>query len=361
MIFHELSVSLADRSYPIFIGRNILDIAAEKITAFKPSQIIVITDSNIASQAVDFAKRINAKLLITKAGEDSKSFVNLQDLCEKILAENIDRKSLLVAFGGGVVGDLTGFIASILMRGIDFIQIPTSLLAQVDSSVGGKTAINSKHGKNLIGSFHQPKLVICDLNLLKTLPVREMRAGYAEIVKYGLINNKEFFEFLDDNYQDIISGKDVLAEAIYQSCKSKAEIVARDEKENDIRALLNLGHTFAHALETDTKYNDKLIHGEAVAIGMCLAFEFSVMFNLCSKQDALSVKEHLQKVCLPTSFSDIDHKWNAKRLLEHMMHDKKNEHGNLTLVLTKGIGQAFVQKNIVDYKVYDFLLSRTNK
>jgi len=247
---------------------------------------------------------------VVKSGESSKSFAVFEEVCEEILQKNIDRNTLLIAFGGGVVGDLTGFCASILLRGIDFIQIPTTLLAMVDSSVGGKTAINSRGGKNLIGSFYQPKLVLCDINFLETLSIRQFRAGYAEIVKYGFIYDKNFFEFLDENLAEIFNKNlQILQKIITRSCEIKSQIVGRDEKENGERALLNFGHTFGHIFETETNYSNEILHGEAVAIGMIMASQMSLNLGLLNADEYQKISNHLQKSGFELNLKNIRQNW----------------------------------------------------
>ncbi len=317
------------------------------------SKIFVITDENIAGlhlpRLEEVLKKTNiaTQAIVTKAGEQTKSFASLQKICEEILAKGIDRKSLIIAFGGGVIGDLSGFVASILLRGIDFVQVPTTLLAAVDSSVGGKTAINSEAGKNLIGSFYQPQLVLCDLNFLKTLPLREVKSGYAEVVKYGFIFDADFFEFLEKNYSKIFDfDEQVLQKIITRSCEIKAEIVGRDEKENGERALLNFGHTFGHIFETETKYSSEILHGEAVALGMAMAAKMSQNFQMISESDFLRVKTHLENCGFVTDYKKIRSTWNEENLISHLYKDKKNEGGNLTFILLKKIGAAVIKKSV---------------
>ena len=358
-----LNVDLGQRSYDIMIGNNMLNDTYLFIKDILPvDSIIIVTDENVAKLHLDTLEKslndngVNCESFILPAGEKTKSFSVLNELIENIMSTRPERKTTIIALGGGVIGDITGFAASIILRGINFIQIPTTLLAQVDSSVGGKTAINSKYGKNLIGSFYQPKAVIADMNLLSTLSDREYKAGYAEIVKYGIINNFEFFKWLDSNI-DNINERDIatLSEAVRISCESKAYIVSQDEKEKGMRALLNLGHTFGHALEAECSYDGTLVHGEAVAIGMVMAMKFSYKHNLCSKNDAIQVERHLKDVGLPTSIYDIRDNWDAQILLEHMYQDKKVDSGQLVLILAKSIGEAFISKNIDGGSVLEFL------
>jgi len=282
--------------------------------------------------------------VVVPPGERSKSFHHLEALIERLVELKVARDSTLIALGGGVVGDLAGFAAAILLRGIDFIQVPTTLLAQVDSAVGGKTGIDTRYGKNLVGSFHQPRLVLADTGVLSTLPRRQLLAGYAEVAKYGLIGDPAFFAWLEGHGTGVIDG-DAAARrhAVLTSCAAKAAIVAADEREAGGRALLNFGHTFAHALEAETGYSDELLHGEAVAIGMVMAFELSARLGHCPWEDAARVRRHLAAIGLPTSLdADGGRVWNAAAVIEHMGRDKKVKGGRLTFVLTRGIGQAFL-------------------
>jgi 3-dehydroquinate synthase len=283
-----------------------------------------------------------------EAGEPSKSFAGLEKLCTALLTAGVDRGGLIVALGGGVIGDVTGFSAGVVKRGVAFAQIPTTLLAQVDSSVGGKTAINTPQGKNLIGLFHQPSIVIADTDVLKTLPRRELLAGYAEVVKYGALGDRAFFEWLESNGANALAGNsDAISYAVAHSCRMKAEIVSRDEREAGERALLNLGHTFGHALEAATGYSDRLLHGEGVAIGMALAFRLSVKLGLCPGQDSERVVRHLAAVGLPSSIADIPGpRPSAQVLIEHMGHDKKVRDGTINFILLRGIGEAFVTDKV---------------
>jgi 3-dehydroquinate synthase len=341
----KIRVALDERSYDIVIGKNSIDYLSEFLTQKSYSKIFVITDENVAK--LHLSRLPKFETIILPAGEQTKSFSSLEKISEEILAKGVDRKSLIIAFGGGVIGDLAGFIASILLRGIDFIQIPTTLLASVDSSVGGKTAINSKSGKNLIGSFYQPKLVLCDLEFLKTLPARELRSGYAEVVKYGLIRDKNFFEFLEKNYAKIFThDEEFLSKIIARSCEMKAEIVGRDERESGDRMLLNFGHTFGHVFETETGYSDELLHGEAVALGMKMAAKMSQNLGLISKNDFDRIASHLEDCGFVTDHKKIRKNWNEENLVSHLAKDKKNENKNLTFILLKNIGDAFVSKGI---------------
>jgi 3-dehydroquinate synthase len=291
------------------------------------------------------------------AGESTKSFAQLENLLAQLFEAKLERGDTIIALGGGVIGDLTGFAASIFRRGIDYIQIPTTLLAQVDSSVGGKTAINTAFGKNLIGTFHQPKLVLADMATLDTLPQRQMLAGYAEVVKYGLINDARFFYWLGDNNERMLArDSQALQHAIALSCRAKATIVAEDEREGGRRALLNLGHTFGHALEAETGFSDKLLHGEGVAMGMVMAFELSAKLGLCDDSVASIVKSHLDHIGLMTRPGQIaGANFDAETLLGHMMQDKKVKEGEITFVVAAGIGQACLQSGVSDATVKDVL------
>jgi len=285
---------------------------------------------------------------VLEPGEASKSFGGLERLTSELLNDGIDRGGLVIALGGGVIGDLTGFAAGILKRGIDFVQIPTTLLAQVDSSVGGKTAINTPEGKNLVGLFHQPRMVIADTGVLKSLPKRELLAGYAEVVKYGALGDGDFFAWLEKNGQAALSGDPAAIDhTVAHSCQMKADIVARDERETGDRALLNLGHTFGHALEAATGFSQRLLHGEGVAIGTALAFRLSAQLGLCSAADGERFEGHLKAVGLPATIADISGaRPTPDALIEHMAHDKKVKDGKLTFILLRGIGQAFVTRDV---------------
>ncbi|MCH2038324.1 MAG: 3-dehydroquinate synthase [Rickettsiales bacterium] len=358
-----LHVDLDENSYDIHIGQHLLSQAGQLIDPLLSlKKVIIVTDENVATlhlkqlEASLTASQISHTSIVVPAGEKTKCLAQLEQLINQILATKPERKLTIIAFGGGVIGDLAGFAASIILRGIPFIQIPTTLLSQVDSSVGGKTGINSNYGKNLIGSFYQPKLVLADMNLLHTLSDREYRAGYAEVVKYGVINNAEFFDWLDNNI-DKINAKDTatLSEAVRVSCQSKSDVVAQDEKESGIRALLNLGHTFGHALEAECHYDGSLIHGEAVAVGMVMAMQFSHVSGLCAKEEVTKLEEHLKKAQLPTSIHDIKPSWDAKALLKHMYQDKKVANGKLVFILTRKIGEAFIAKDVEEADIYHFL------
>jgi 3-dehydroquinate synthase len=347
-------VTLGDRSYEIHIGHGLIAGAGPLLAPLARGPVPVVTDETVARLHLDpllaslRASGIDAKPVVVPAGEGNKSFGGLERLTSALLHTGVDRGGLIVALGGGVVGDLTGFAAGVLKRGIDFAQIPTTLLAQVDSSVGGKTAINTSEGKNLVGVFHQPRVVIADTTALATLPRREMLAGYAEVAKYGALGDAQFFEWLEANGTKALSGDAAaIIKAVAHSCRMKADIVARDERETGDRALLNFGHTFGHALEAATGYSDRLLHGEGVAIGMVLAFRLSVQLGLASGQDADRFATHLKSVGLPTTISDIPGARSAPDvLLAHMSHDKKAKDGKLTFILARGIGRAFVTRDV---------------
>lgn len=363
-------VELADRSYDILIGPGLIAAAGREIAGrLKGRKIAVITDENVAPIYLDNflaalkAEGIDAVSLVLPAGEKTKSFEHLISVCDSVLAARIERNDAVVALGGGVIGDLTGFAAGIARRGSRFIQVPTSLLAQVDSSVGGKTGINSPHGKNLIGVFHQPDLVLADTDVLDTLSPREFRAGYAEVAKYGLIDKPDFFAWLEKNWQAVFAGGDARIEAIATSCQAKADVVAADERENGQRALLNLGHTFGHALEAATQYDSaRLVHGEGVSIGMVLAHQFSARMNLCSPDDGKRVEKHLRDVGLPTMMDEIPGGLPpAGVLMDAIAQDKKVKGGKLTFILTRGVGQSFVADDVPQSEVVAFLKEKLPK
>lgn len=359
-----IRVGLDERSYDIAIGPGLIQNAADYIIPHLPrKKTAIVTDENVASHHLATLKEnletygIEVSVIILPPGEATKSFASLDLVCNGLLAANIERSDVIIAFGGGVIGDLAGFAASVLRRGISFIQIPTSLLAQVDSSVGGKTGINSQHGKNLVGAFHQPKLVLADLDVLKTLPEREFRAGYAEVAKYGLIDKPEFFDWLETNHNTLFGGEiDARRHAVETSCRAKAEIVEEDEFEHGRRALLNLGHTFGHALEAATGYSQTLIHGEGVAIGMVMAFELSVRLGLCPREDLIRVEAHLKSVGLPTRASDINATLPGPVEFRALMaQDKKSKAGVISFILTRGIGKAFITSDVPEDQLMSFL------
>ena len=356
-----VSVDLGTRSYDIVIGENLLPKAGEHLKPhLKAKRVAIVTDENVYGlhgKTLDATMAdYETHMIIRPAGENQKSFDGLQAVLGSLFEAGFDRNDTVIAFGGGVIGDLTGFAASIFKRGCQFVQIPTTLLSQVDSSVGGKTAINNSYGKNLIGAFYQPKLVLADSSVLKTLPTRELKAGYAEVVKYGLLGDSDFFNWLDENGQDVLDLKpEAIAHAVAVSCKTKAHIVAADERERGERALLNLGHTFAHALEIEAGYSGDLLHGEAVSAGMEMAFDFSAAQGLCDKDDAAKVKSHFMRLGL-TCIKDVTPLLkDAGKLLTHMDQDKKNEGGDLTLILARAIGEAFVQKAAPRKAVLNYL------
>jgi 3-dehydroquinate synthase len=359
MSVRTIRVELAGRSYDIAIGPGLIDqagalsrplLAAPKVTIVSDETVAPLYGARVAAS---FDKAgIKASTVTVPAGENSKEFGAFGRLVNELLDQRPDRRTTLVALGGGVVGDLTGFAASVLLRGVDFIQVPTTLLAQVDSSVGGKTGINTRHGKNLVGTFYQPRLVLADTDVLDTLPRRELLAGYAEVAKYGLIDDAEFFAWCEANGAAVLSGDAAKRTyAIEQSCLAKARIVAADERETtDLRALLNLGHTFGHALEAETGFSSDLLHGESVGTGMAMAFDLSARLGLCPATDAERVRCHLGAVGLPMRLraigGDNRRHWSAARLIEHMRGDKKAEGGRLTFVLARGIGKAFVSREV---------------
>lgn len=357
-----LHIDLGSRSYDIVIGTGLLKEGGEYIQPLLslPS-VIIITDEQVAphyahllEQSLEH-KGIHAARIVLKPGERSKSFGGLEWLLDRIFEHKPERKTTLIALGGGVVGDITGFAASIMLRGIPFIQIPTTLLSQVDSAVGGKTGINHASGKNLVGSFYQPKRVLIDIDVLSTLPTRQFLAGYAEVVKYGLIQDAAFFTWLD-THQSKVNARDPesLQHLIASSCQTKANIVAQDEKEKNIRALLNFGHTFGHALEAVTGYKDKLLHGEAVALGMLMATDLSVQLGLCGQEVYSQVKAHLMAMALPTSLKQIEGvTWKPATIIEAMQQDKKMQQGELTFVLLKGIGKGVLKSSIPMNRVQD--------
>ena len=360
----RVTVGLGARSYDIIIAADAISQAGETLTKYaRNGELTVITDVNVAK---DVLPKFSAALaqaniainaIILPAGETTKSWEQLASLCDELLSRGIERSDTIVALGGGVIGDLVGFAASIVKRGCRFVQIPTTLLAQVDSSVGGKTAINSKAGKNLIGAFYQPALVLIDPTVLDSLPMRERRAGYAEVVKYGLINDFAFFEWCEANGAAVLSGdRAAQIHAIETSVRAKAAIVEADERETaDMRALLNLGHTFGHALEAAHGFSDSLLHGEAVAAGMALAFRYSARIGLCSGQDAARVTAHLKDIGLPYDLASARTNATGAELVAHMMHDKKMAQGTLAFILARGIGEAFVSRDVELSDVAAFL------
>jgi 3-dehydroquinate synthase len=359
----RIAVSLGLRSYDIHVGADALAKAGKWLRPLAKGVVPVVTDTNVARLhlaaflEVMAEAGIDARPVVLEAGEASKSFRGLEQLCGELLKSGVGRGGLIVALGGGVIGDLAGFAAGIVKRGIDFAQVPTTLLAQVDSSVGGKTAINTAEGKNLVGLFHQPRIVIADTGLLATLPRRELLSGYAEVAKYGALGDLAFFEWLEANAKAALAGDaGAIVHAVAHSCAMKAAIVARDERETGERALLNLGHTFGHALEAATGFGERLLHGEAIAIGTVLAFRLSVALGLCSGQDAERFTRHLVAVGLPTRLSDIaGEKPSVDLLLDHMGHDKKVVDGKMNFVLLRGLGRAFLTGDVPRDAVRDVL------
>jgi 3-dehydroquinate synthase len=351
----RLRVELGPRSYDILVGAGLIGEAGRAMApVLRRKRVFIVTDETVAPLHLPALEAsleqagIAFDKAILPAGEQTKSFDRLADLADRILAAGVERGSTLVALGGGVIGDLAGFAASIVLRGIDFVQIPTTLLAQVDSSVGGKTGINTPRGKNLVGSFHQPRLVLADIDALATLPRRQLLAGYAEVVKYGLLGDAAFFAWLEQNGVALLAGDaDLQREAVKRSCAAKAAVVADDEREAGRRALLNLGHTFGHALEAECGFSDTLLHGESVAVGMALAFELSARLGLCPRADAARAIRHLAAVGLPTTLGAIGRRsWNVDRLIDHMNHDKKVADGRIAFILVRGIGDAFVTRGV---------------
>lgn len=361
-------VNLGERSYDIIVGPHALGALSEALNPLlKRPFVVIVTDENVASHHLARTKdalgvaNIACEAIILPPGEATKSFAQLENLTGQLLELGVERDDVIIALGGGVIGDLTGFAAATLRRGVRFVQIPTSLLAQVDSSVGGKTAINVAQGKNLIGAFHQPSLVIADVTLLDSLPDRQLRSGYAEVVKYGVLGDLSFFNWLEKNAKALLAGGanalPILTEAVAHSCKMKAHVVAADETEKGNRALLNLGHTFGHALEAATGYSDRLTHGEGVAIGMGLALDLSARLGHCEPVSAARLRDHLKGCGLPTSLSDIEGPaLSAAELLAHMRQDKKVAQGKLVLILNKSIGDAFIANDVSASTILELLI-----
>ncbi len=356
-------VDLPGRAYGIHIGSGLLERSGALLRPLlRRPRVAVVTDETVARlhwpafRDALAREGIEAEVLALPPGEGTKDWANLSRTVEWLLERKVERRDLVVALGGGVIGDLAGFAAGITRRGMDFVQLPTSLLAQVDSSVGGKTGINSPHGKNLVGAFHQPRLVLADLSALDTLPERQFRAGYAEVVKYGLIDDQDFFFWLEKHRAEIFAGGPARAEAVARCCIAKARFVLADEKETGVRALLNLGHTFGHALEKVTGYSDILLHGEAVSIGMVLAHRFSARLGLAPSQDAGRVEAHLRMAGLPVNLHDIGAELGGTDgLMAAIAQDKKVSRGALTFILTRGIGQAFIERDVDPDAVRTFL------
>ncbi len=363
---HRVNVGLDERAYEVLIGPGLLSRAGELLGELIPRRrTVIVTDAHVAAlygEALGAALKasgIACSLIVLPPGEETKSFTWLETLCDRLLEAKLDRGDVIIALGGGVIGDLTGFAAAIFKRGMDFIQIPTTLLSQVDSSVGGKTAIDTARGKNLIGAFHQPRRVLADLDVLASLPLREVRAGYAEVVKYGLLGDLVFFEGLEARVTEVLAlESDALGWAVAQSVAMKAQIVMEDERETGRRALLNLGHTFGHALEAETGFGGDLLHGEAVGAGMALAFRFSAAEGLCSRQDAVRAERAIAAGGLPVRMDQAaGAPFRLDALMSHMGQDKKAEGGAITLVLARAIGDAFVQKNVSPERLAAFLAS----
>jgi len=368
-----VNVALGERAYDIVIGRDVLQSLGPRIAALRPgARTAIVTDRNVAKHWLEKTEvslsqsGIAATRIIVEEGEGSKTYAGLERVSEALISAKVERNDLVIALGGGVVGDLAGFAAAILRRGVDLVQVPTSLLAQVDSSVGGKTGINSPQGKNLLGAFHQPVMVIADTAVLDTLPPRQFRAGYAEVAKYGVLGDEGFFSWLEANHADVFAGGRAREHAIATSCRAKAAIVARDERETGDRALLNLGHTFGHALEAATGFSDRLFHGEGVAVGMVLAAELSAELGMIGQSEADRVRRHLAEVGLPTHVQDIagfaqEGLGDADALMALMAQDKKVRRGRLTFILLKAVGRAVVAPDVEPSLVRDFLQTKLRK
>jgi 3-dehydroquinate synthase len=361
-----VEVALGARSYDIVIGRDTLPSLGQRMAALRPgAKAAIVTDATVARHHLAATETalalggLGVTVVTVPPGESSKSFEVFEHVCEALIAARIERGDLVVALGGGVVGDLAGFAAAAVRRGLDYVQVPTTLLAQVDSSVGGKTAIDSKHGKNLVGAFHQPILVVADTALLDTLPGREFAAGYAEVAKYGLLGDADFFARLEADWREVFAGGPAREQAIATSCRAKAAIVSRDERETGDRALLNLGHTFGHAFEAAAGFSGRLLHGEAISLGMVLAFEFSARRGLLPAADAQRAARHLAAVGLPTHLSSVAGLLpDADQLMNLIAQDKKVQRGRLTFILARGIGQAFVAPDVDAAEVRAFLVEK---
>jgi 3-dehydroquinate synthase len=369
-MMETVHVGLGDRAYDIHIGPGLLAQSGALIAPMLArKQVCVVTDENVAALHLDSLQAglasagITMEALVLPAGESTKNWHHLEQTVEWLLAQKVERRDLVVAFGGGVIGDLTGFAAAILRRGVGFVQIPTSLLAQVDSSVGGKTGINSPAGKNLIGAFHQPRLVLADIDVLGTMTPRDFLAGYGEVVKYGMLGDAAFFEWLEAQGPALAAGDEAARiAAVRRSCEMKSEIVMRDETEQGDRALLNLGHTFCHALEAATRYGDRLLHGEGVAVGCALAFELSARLGLCSQEDPSRVRQHLREMGMKVDLKDIKgHLPDADALLELMGQDKKVVDGQLSFILARGIGEAFLTADVPRKVVHELLAEELSR
>ncbi len=361
----RLAVALASTQYDVVVGDGLLQRAGALLAPVLPQKrAVVVTDATVAGLHLATLREglaatgIVNEAITVPAGETSKNLAIYGEIIEALLQTGVERRTAVIALGGGVVGDVAGFAAATTLRGLPFIQVPTTLLAQVDSSVGGKTGINTPHGKNLIGAFHQPRAVLADTATLATLPVREIRAGYAEIAKAGLIGDVPFFRWCETNAAALIGGdREIQAEAVMRACAFKATVVGDDEREespSDGRALLNLGHTFGHALEAELGYGT-ILHGEAVAVGIGLAFRLSTSLGLCPATDTERVIAHLTEAGLPAELGMLNRRLSAARLLDHMRRDKKTRDGTLTLILTRGIGQAFTHPNTNPAAIIDTL------
>src|SRR5438270_2416837 len=368
-----VNVALGERAYDIVIGRDVLQSLGPRIAALRPgARTAIVTDRNVAKHWLEKTEvslsqsGIAATRIIVEEGEGSKTYAGLERVSEALISAKVERNDLVIALGGGVVGDLAGFAAAILRRGVDLVQVPTSLLAQVDSSVGGKTGINSPQGKNLLGAFHQPVMVIADTAVLDTLSPRQFRAGYAEVAKYGVLGDEAFFTWLENNHADIFKGGAAREHAIATSCRAKAAIVSRDERETGERALLNLGHTFGHALEAATGFSDRLFHGEGFAICLVLAAQFSAELRMIGQSEADRVRHHLAEVGLPTHVQDIagfaqEGLGDSDALMALMAQDKKVRRGRLTFILLKAVGRAVVAPDVEPSLVRDFLQTKLRK
>jgi 3-dehydroquinate synthase len=363
-----VNVDLDQRSYEIVIGHNEMATLGARAAALKPgAKAAIVTDDTVARLHLETAEAglaaggLTTHRIIVEAGEATKSFAGFERVCEALIAARVERGDLVVALGGGVIGDLAGFAAATVRRGLDYIQVPTTLLAQVDSAVGGKTGINSRQGKNLVGAFHQPILVVADTSVLDSLPPRQFRAGYAEIVKYGLLGDAGFFAWLEANAGELFAGGAAREHAIATSCRMKAAIVARDERETGDRALLNLGHTFGHALEAAAGFSDRLLHGEAVALGTALAAEFSVRLGVLAPEQAARATRHLSDAGLPVRLAEVaGGAPDADRLMALIAQDKKVRHGKLTFVLLRDIGAAYMSNDVDSALVRAFLIEKLN-
>ena len=364
--FASIHVALGDRAYDVVVGGGVLADAARylKPVLARPA-VAIVTDQNVAKLHLPALQAALAQggievaaTVVLPPGEATKDFPHLMRVLDELLQARIERSDTVLALGGGVIGDLTGFAASVLRRGVAVAQVPTTLLAQVDAAIGGKTGIDTRQGKNLVGTFHQPTIVLADIAVLGTLPKRELLAGYAEVVKYGLLGDARFFEWLEANGTGVVAGDAALRSyAVLTSARMKAEIVAGDEREAARRALLNLGHTFGHALEAELGYDNRLLHGEAVAAGLVLAFELSVRMGLCPAADAARVRRHLAAVGLPAGLPVATPAggWNPRRLIEHMRQDKKVVGGALAFVLVRGVGKSFVSREVAEADVIGVL------